>query len=340
MRVAVTGGTGHIGGNLIRSLLEGGHKVRVLVRERADALDGLAVERIRGDVCVPESLRELFAGVDLAYHLAARVSVDGDQGGLVQRVNVDGTRNVVAAALAARVRRLVHASSIHAYATAPGTPIVEGGPKARGRRHPAYDRSKALAEEQVQRGIERGLDAVIVNPTGVIGRHDLQPSRMGEFFRLLCERHLPMLVEGGFDWVDVRDVVSSMLTAADRGRRGESYILSGTYATVRELATIATAVTGVPAPRWQAPQWLARLGAPFALMAAHTLRREPLFTPESLRALRAEPRVTHDRAAAELGHCPRPLRATIEDVYRSFRRRGVIPTDAPLTFTLEPTDEP
>jgi dihydroflavonol-4-reductase len=227
MRAAVTGANGHVGGNLVRALLAAGHAVRVLVHRRTEALEGLAVERVQGDVGSPEPLSELFAGVDVAYHLAAQVSVDGDHGGRVQRVNVEGTRNVAAAALAGGVRRLVHMSSVHAFVTAPGHPVTEASPRADGRGHAAYDRSKAVGEEQVRQAIARGLDAVILNPTGVLGREDFRPSRMGRFFLLLFRRRLPALVEGGFDWVDVRDVVAAALAAAERGRAGESYLLSG-----------------------------------------------------------------------------------------------------------------
>jgi len=335
MRVAVTGANGHVGGNLVRALLAAGHAVRVLVHHRTEALDGLAVERLRGDVDSPATLRALFAGVDLAYHLAAQVSVDGDHGGRVQRVNVEGTRNVADAALAAGVRRLVHMSSVHAFVTAPGRPITEASPRADGPGYAAYDRSKAAGEEQVRQAIARGLDAVILNPTGVLGREDFRPSRMGRFFLLLFRRRLPALVEGGFDWVDVRDVVAGALAAAARGRTGDNYLLSGNYATVPELAALAARVTGVPAPRLTTPRWLAGASAPAALLLARALRPDPLFTPEAVRALGAAPRVSHAKAAEELGYAPRPLADTVADVYRSFRERGVIPRAAPLVLTAE-----
>ncbi len=340
MRVAVTGANGHVGGNLVRALLAAGHSVRVLVHHRTEALEGLAVERVQGDVGSPAPLRGLFAGVDVAYHLAAQVSVDGDHGGRVQQVNVEGTRNVAAAALAAGVRRFVHMSSVHAFVTAPGRPVTEASPRADAHGHAAYDRSKAVGEEQVREAITRGLDAVIVNPTGVLGREDFRPSRMGSFFLLLFRRRLPALVEGGFDWVDVRDVVAAAMAAAERGRTGESYLLSGSYATVRQLAALAARVTGVPAPRLTTPRWLARASAPAALLAARALRQEPLFTPEAVLTLGAEPRVSHAKAADELAHAPRSLADTVGDVYRSFRERGVIPRDTPLAPLGEGADAP
>lgn len=328
MRVAVTGGTGHIGGNLVRALLARGDTVRVLVHEATAAIDGLDVERVTGDVRNLESLRPLCDGVEVLYHLAGCISIDGDRGGLVQEVNVEGTRNVVTAALEARVRRMIHTSSIHAFDMTPGRPVTEESPRASSPGHSAYDRSKAVGEEQVRQGLAQGLDAVIVHPTGVIGRWDFRPSRMGAFFLMLHGRKLPALIEGGFDWVDVQDLVASMVAAVDRGRTGESYNLPGRWASVREVADLAAQITGVPCPRWSTPQWLARVGAPFAVIGARVLRADPLYTPESLAALRSERRVVGDKAARELGHAPRPLRSTIEDLYRCFRERGVIAASA------------
>ncbi len=330
MRVAVTGGTGHIGGNLVRRLLDAGHSVRVLVHTTTEALEGVDVERISGDVRNLESLRELFNGVDTAFHLAGRISIDGDQGGVVQEINVEGTRNVVTAALECKIRRLVHTSSIHAYDMTPGRPVTESSPKASSPGHSAYDRSKAVGEEQVRQGIARGLDALIVNPSAVIGPHDYRPSRMGRFFLMLQQRRLPALIEGGFDWVDVRDVCASMVAAMDRGTAGENYNLCGRFATVRELAELCEQVTGVRKPRFSTPQRLARIGAPFAVLAARVLHREPLYTPESLAALRSEPSAPHDKARRELGHSPRPLRQSIEDTYLWFQKRGLISSETKL----------
>jgi dihydroflavonol-4-reductase len=326
MRIAVTGATGHIGANLVRSLLAAGHAVRVLIHESTGALDGLEVERVVGDVRNLESLRRLFAGMEVAYHLAGRISIDGDQGGLVQEINVEGTRNVVTAAIECKIRRLLHTSSIHAYDMTPGKPVTEASRKASSAKHSAYDRSKAVGEEQVRQGIEQGLDAVIVNPSAVIGPLDFRPSRMGAFFLMFHQRRLPAGIEGGFDWVDVRDVCSSMMSAIEVGTTGENYILSGHYATVRELTDLCSQVTGIRAPRFSTPQWLARIGAPVAALGARVLHKEPLYTPESLAALRSEPSAPHDKARRELGHDPRPLRQSIEDIYLWFRDSGLTPT--------------
>ena len=325
-RVAVTGAAGHIGANLVRLLLASGHEVRVLVHQDTRGIEGLDVERVPGDVRNVESLRELLAGAEVLYHLAGKRSLDGDQGGLVQEINVEGTRNVVTAALDNKGCRMVHVSAIHAFDLTPGKPITESGRRASSARHSAYGRSKAVAEEQVRQGVERGLDAVILNPTLVIGPYDFGPSYMGRMLLLLQQRRLPALIEGGFHWLDARDLCQTMLVAAERGKRGENYILTGQYASLRELAQLSSAITEVPPPRVTTPQWVARLGAPFATLGARIFHRDPLFTTESLATLCAERRIPDTKARDALGHDPRPLRQTIEDTYLWFREAGFCPT--------------
>ncbi len=323
--VTVTGATGHIGANLVRALVEGGRKVRTLLHGDARALDGLDVERVPGDVLDPESLRKAFAGADVVYHLAARISVTGDPDGMVHRTNVEGPRNVSRACLAAGVRRLVHFSSIHAFRQEPlDQPLDETRAPAQTRRSLAYDRSKATGEQEVLRAVAEGLDAVIVNPSGVIGPYDFRPSRMGAVFLGLYQRRFPAMVEGGFNWVDVRDVVQSAIAAETRGRRGERYLLAGHWVAVSDLARQFGEVSGTRAPRFVSPMWLARIGAPFVTAASQITRTTPLFTSESLEALRANRNVKRDKAERELGHKPRPTRETLADTYAWFREAKML----------------
>ncbi len=322
--VAVTGATGHIGANLVRELLRRGRRVRVLVHQRDDALAGLDVERVRGDVVTAQGLRTLLEGADVLYHLAAVISIDGDRDGLVRRTNVDGVRNVMAAALDGRVRRVVHVSSVHAFVQEPLDEPLDETRAHVPPSYPAYDRSKAAGEAEVRAAIVDGLDAVIVNPTGILGPFDFGPSRMGRFFLDLHRRRLPALVAGGFDWVDVRDVVTATLAAEEHGRTGESYLVGGHWCSLEEIAALARDVAGIDPPRWTCPMALAHLGAPFAVAWSRLFGREPLFTTESLHALRANRRIAHDKAARELGHAPRPIRETVGAVYSWFAAAGVI----------------
>ena len=322
MKVAITGATGHVGGNLVRALLDRGDSVRVLLRGEPVGLDGLVVESVSGDVTDPDTLRGAFDGVEAVFHLAALISITGGQSGRVEAVNVQGVRAVAEAALDAGVRRLVHFSSVHAFDHEPHDEPLDETRRRVGKGHPAYDRSKSAGEAQLQEVVARGLDAVIVNPSGIVGPADPRPSRMGQVFLDLYHRKMPALLDGGFDWVDVRDVVSGALGALEHGRSGEGYLLSGHWHTIRELASLAEEVTGVRAPAATSPMWLAQLGAPFMTLFNRVTGVEPLYTSEALHALKSNRDIRHDKASGELGFEPRPMAETVRDLYAWFEETG------------------
>lgn len=322
--VVVTGAAGHIGGNLIRALLAEGRRVRAVVHEDTRAIDGLDVERVHADVLDLDSLREAFDRAEVVYNLAVVISITGEQGGRVRRTNVDGVRNVAAACLDRKVKRLIHFSSIHAYSPEPrDRPVDENRPLVP-EGAPAYDRSKALGQLQILEAVRDGLDAVIVNPTAVLGPHDYKPSRMGAVQLMLYRRKMPALVAGGFDWVDVRDVVAGAIAAEKKGRTGESYLLSGHYATFAQLAHLVQEVTGIKVPSIVVPMWLAYIGAPFVQTFSRLSGSMPLYTIEALHALRCYREVSHEKASRELDYNPRPLRDTVADTWAWWRDRGFI----------------
>ncbi len=318
----VTGATGHVGNTLVRALLEQGRRVRALIHTHAASLDGLAVERVDGDVLDVDSLARAFAGADVVYHLAARISITGDQGGRVTAINVEGTRNAARAALAAGVRRFVHFSSVHAFDLEPTEGAIDEGAGRPGPHHPAYDRSKAAGEATLREVIADGLDATIVNPTGVIGPLDFEPSRMGRLIALIGRRRIPAMTPGGFDWVDVRDVVAGAMAAEASGRTGVNYLLGGHWQSMADIGAMAAAAHGVAPPRWQSPMWMARLGAPFVTLASKLTGAEPLYTAEALHAVRANRHIDTTRARAELGHDPRPTATSILDAVAWQRARA------------------
>ena len=326
MTTLVTGATGHVGNNLIRALLAEGRTVRALTHKTTGpAIAGLNLELIPGDVLKPDSLARAMEGVDSVFHLAACISITGGQAGKVQAVNVAGVRHVAEAALNAGVRRFVHCSSIHAFDLRRANgPIDERSPRAASARSHAYDRSKHEGEIELQKRIKLGLDAVIVNPTGVIGPYDFSPSRMGQVFLDLHRGRFPALVAGGFDWVDARDVAQGMLAAEKLGRTGENYILACHFASLVELAAAVHRVTNVATPQMATPLVLARLGVPFARTWASLTGKEPLFTQEALDALAPQARVDRSKARRVLQYFPRPLENTIRDLYDWFFENGAL----------------
>lgn len=326
MLVVLTGASGHVGGNLTRSLLEQGRKVRVLVRPGdTRAVDGLPVEQVTGDLLDHQSVVSAFTGASVVYHLAARIAITRDEDEEVFRTNVEGTRNVVNAALQCGVRRMVHFSSVHAYYQHPmDQPIDETRPLADVEGELAYDRSKARGEKEVMQGVQRGLDAVIVNPGAVMGPIDYKPSPMGQVVLDLCKRKLPALIQGGYDWVDVRDVVNGAMAAEQRGRTGEKYLLTGHWRSMKELAALVEKASGVPAPRMITPMWLAQLAAPMAETWSKVTKTRPKFTSSSLRILRGNSRFVCNKARRELGYTTRPLEETIQDAVDWFKANKLL----------------
>jgi dihydroflavonol-4-reductase len=316
----VTGASGHLGANVVRALVAAGETVRATDLRLGAALAGLDAEFVKADVLDPSTLETALTGADFVVHLAARISIAGDPDGSVRRVNVDGVRNVAEAAVAAGVRRMVHCSSLHAYDVgATEGPIRENGVRATDPRLPAYDRSKAAGEDELRRVVDRGLDAVIVNPSGMFGPVDPEPSRMGRVLLAMFRGRLPISVTGAFDWVDVRDVAAALIAAAERGRTGENYLVGGHRASVTELGRLAAEVTGRRPPRLVAPLGPVRFAAQAAVRLVGPRRAgRLLLTPESLHALATDPVVDYSKAAAELGYHSRPLAETLADLHASF----------------------
>ena len=331
MTVVVTGASGHVGANLVRTLLAQNRPTRALVHTHRRALEELDIECFKGDICNLNSLLRVFQGADVVYHLAADVSILPDQWPSLEAVNIFGTRNVVEACLKCGVRRLVHFSSIQAVTRkSKGAPIDESCPLVDSPKWPPYDRSKAAGEREVLKGIEKGLDAVIIRPTAIVGPHDYRPSSFGEAIMAFARGQLPALVEGGFDWVDVRDVASGAIYAEERALTGARYMLSGHWVPLRRVAALAEEITGIPAPRFVLPLWLARFGAPLFTGFDRLMGREPLFTSASMRALGSHQNISHDKAARELGYQPRPFEETFTDTMRWFAEKGLITLPAKI----------
>jgi len=325
MTVIVTGASGHIGANLVRSLLEQGQKVRALVHTDQRALAGLDVECVPGDINDFVSLRQAFTDIDIVYHLASFVSIQTDEWAKLEATNIAGTRQVIAACQASGVRRLVHFSSIHALQKEPfNQPLDEQRPLVDTHSHSPYDRSKAISEHLVLKAIDEGLDAIILYPTAVIGPNDFKPSHMGQVLLSLARHRLPALVTGGFDWVDARDVASGAIRAANNAPAGSRYLLSGHWVSVRDLAHFVSLSTGVPAPFFVCPLKLASIAAPLATSLMRMSGQRALFTSVSLEVLNSHHNISHARATHDLGYQPRPFEQTIADTLLWFIDAGYL----------------
>jgi len=325
MTILVTGATGHVGANLVRTLISQGHNTRALVHLNQDPVNGLDIETVQGDICDLASLLDAFNNIEVVYHLAAHISILKNEWPLLQSVNVAGTRNVVDACIQRGVKRLVHFSSIHAlFEESTNFPEDHLVPLSESQSYPPYDLSKASAEREVYKGLKEGLDAIIIRPTAIIGPYDYGPSHFGEALVRLANGKLPALISGGFNWVDVRDVVETAIQAENRATPGSRYIVGGHWVSLCDLAKLVEQITGVPSPRLVCPLWLARIGTPVIAAFDHLTGKKPLYTSVSLRAISSHRNINYQKTTLDLDYHPRPFRETIIDTLRWFEKAGCL----------------
>ncbi len=312
----VTGGAGHLGNVLVRELLARGERVRVLVLpgEDTQSLDGLDVEKMDGNILDRDVLVSAMQDVDVVFHLAALVSITEDKAHLLHKVNVEGTRNVIEAAKQMGVKKMIYTSSIHALERPPmGVSINEmldfdpqnpAGP---------YDRTKAEASLLVKEASLNGLDTRIICPTGVIGPYDYRRSEMGELILAWMKKRLHFMVEGAFDFVDVRDVAKGQILARDNGKPGETYILGGERIELPWLHSIVQKVTGKASSMITFPLPIAKIVAPIAEFYYKVTKTRPRVTRYSIETVMSNSDISCDKAKRELGYKPRTMVQTITD---------------------------
>ena len=330
-KVLVTGSTGHLGANLVRRLLEDGADIRVLVRPGRDqtALDGLAVERVEGDLRDPEAVSQAVKGCAHVYHCAALVStIEGNAAHKrdVFDTNVQGTRHILDSAVRHGVDKVVVSGSLSATGYDGDRPSHEDMPFYPFDRHLPYGFTKHLVEHHCLQAHANGLNVVVATSCAIVGPHDYAPSRIGRVLIDYAHGKLRAYIPGGFEFVSTRDIAEGHVLAMAKGRSGQKYIISTAYATVDDLLDLFGEVTGKPKPRLRLPP---PVMAAIAEVADKTWFRafpnQPRrFTPAAVRLLSMKRRADHGKARAELGYQPTPLKDAIRDAYEDFVRRGVI----------------
>ena len=315
MTVFVTGASGHLGLTLVHRLLDDGRHVRTLTRYRTKYLANLPIEFVDGDLGNEQSLHAAFTGVDVVYHTAAIISLDPKAWPAMRAINVEGTRTTVSLCQAHQVRRLIHFSSLEVFRTDPlAQPLDETRPLIADDFPLPYPRSKVLSQRIVQQAMADGLDAVILFPSGMVGPNDYKFSAANAYILQLARGELPGLVNGGYDWVDVRDVAAGAVRAEQVARAGATYILSNQWASLRAIAAMVEAAGGARSPRLTFPAWMAYLGLGPLRLWASLRGKQSLFTRQSLgAALTSNHHILHDHATADLGYQPRPLAQTVKD---------------------------
>jgi dihydroflavonol-4-reductase len=329
MHVAVTGATGLVGANLVAALSEAGHTIRATRRASSDvsALARMKVEWAEGDLGDEAALAAAFQGAELVFHCAAAVTARRRVEPWVFDANVTGTRNVIHACRSAGVRRLLHCSSTVAVGLGRGgVPADERSPwnLAAAGLDDAYATTKRRAEELVLAEAARGLDAVVVNPGYMFGPYDSRPSS-GRLLLGVVGRTLPGCSTGRNSFVDVRDVVTGMIAAAERGRAGERYILGGHNLRYGELFARIAQVAGTKPITRVIPRWLAGIPALFGDLRERLTGAEATLNGSTVAwGYERDFVVSSEKARRELDYAIRPIEEGISAALAWFRQAGMV----------------
>ncbi len=332
MEALVTGATGFIGGHVARDLAANGWQVRCLARDGSPRaqLEGVALRWVSGDVRDPESLRAAMRGCDAVFHAAAYYALWGPAGDF-DAINVQGTRNVLEAARAEGVRRVVYTSSVACIGqAAPGGAADEDTIATPADLCGDYKRTKFEAERVALDAAAAGQEVVIVNPAAVIGPGDVKPTPTGKIIVDFLAGRMPFYLDTGLNFVDVRDVARGHLLAYERGQPGRRYILGHRDGnlSLREFLGVVGAVTGKRPPRFRIPYgvaWMA--GAVSTFMADHVTGRPPGVPLNGVKMSRHRMVFDPSRAIGELGLPQTPLETTVRDAVAWFQAHGTV---APL----------
>lgn len=333
MTILVTGGSGHLGANLIRRLLAEGERVVALERPGSNnrALDGLPIERVSGDLRDAEDMTRAMRGVRRVYHCAAKVSTTAGGEREIYDCNVLGTKNLLAAALAAKVERVVVTSSFSAVGHTEGRPADERDMFYPFEEHMPYERSKAWVEHECLKAVIQGLDVVIATSCAILGPADFKPSRMGRLVQDFANGKLRAYIPGGFEFVAADDIVQGHLLAMEKGKTGEKYIISTRFVTVDELVGILEGITGKKRPTLRLPP---SVMGKIAIVSSFVLTRffpdvPQRFTPGAVRILGLARRADTGKAQRDLGYRPGSIEEALKQAYDFHVEQGSIEGVAP-----------
>ncbi len=321
MRIAVTGASGHIGNCLVHKLINKNHHVKVLIHKFESDLNQLNIEKVMGNILDPESLKKLCKNVDIVFHTAAKIALNNRESEQVFAINIEGTRNIIEASKSAGIQKLIHFSSTDAFEKiSPEYVLDEDVPLIKSTVM-AYGFSKAESERLVTKAAQNGLDAVILSPSAVVGPFDNRGSFLGNALIKIYQNKLPMLIPGGYNWVDVRDIADAAIQSIEKGRKGEKYILSGAYLSLKELSALVSEISTQKTPSLIAPVFLAKIACPFFQIKSSITGEKPTYTCQSLKIIENAPKnISNQKAKDVLGYDVRPLKQTLIDTFDWYKQ--------------------
>jgi dihydroflavonol-4-reductase len=319
----VTGGYGHLGSTVVRMLCEKGEKVRCFAMpgDRSQALDGIDVEIVRGDIRNLNDLEKLFCGLEgwhiIVIHTAGIISIASQNDDSMREVNVNGTANVLSICKKYKVKKLIYISSVHALPeNESGITIKETDEFSPEHIHGLYGKTKAEATRLVMECACEGLNCVVILPTGICGPGDYGRGHMTQLVIDYMKGRLWAGVRGGYDFVDVRDVAKGIIAAAESEESRGCYILSNRYCSVPEILENLAKLSGKKRIKIFLPLWFAKLTAPAAEIWYRLRKETPLYTRYSLYVLQSNSDFSHGKADRELGYGTRSMKESLNDTIK------------------------
>ena len=323
----ITGSSGHVGSNLIRELTKQNYKIRCIDFDGDHrAYEGFDVEIIKGDITERDSLVPIFKDVEIVFHTAALINLDRRYRDQIRLVNVFGTENVCQTSLNAGVKKLIHFSSVDAFYRFPiEEPLLEDRKLIDDPNAVPYDLSKADGQKIVIDYCKKGLDASIIHPTSIVGPNDFKPGLPMQEMVNLANGKRKVLPNWGYNFVDVRDLCITAISAVSKGKTGQNYIVGGEYHMYSYIAELMEEQLGRTVLLGTIPNFVSYLGLPYEYVKSLITKKPRVLTVDTLHTGKTGNKVVPSTLArSELGHNPRPLEETIHDMVSFFQKRGLI----------------
>jgi len=323
----ITGGSGHVGANLVRELSSRGYEVRCIDFDNDHrAFEGFNVELVKGNITDISTLDNTFKDVEVVFHTAAVISLDRKDKDLIRSVNVGGTENVCEMSLRHGVKKLIHFSSVDAFVREPlEDPLYENRSLVTDPNAVPYDLSKADAQRIVLEYCDKGLNASIIHPSGIFGPNDFKPSLFGQEFINIANGKRPYSINVGYDYVDVRDLCKTSVDCIDKGEIKQNYIVGGNYMDFVYMSEVMSEILNKKLIRSTLPFGFIYMSLPGSYISSLIKKTPRAITMDSIHTIKVQNKnIPSSLSREKLNHNPRPVEETIQDTIEFFQKRGLI----------------